>query len=247
MNEIIVTNLLKYQYQLTNQIFKNEHWPEYFISDKKNFYNLLLAHLSEIGELIDSMPFKWWKKQELDRLNVLVELTDILHFVLMYDIVKYYRNAITNNKQDIFNLMLKKLPEQIINYGQMINDVYKNIDNLGQLIAIFTNDVIIAFRYFETDKIYLTALYFEFLKQINKLLELTQNDIIEYIYQKYLLKNALNKLRQEEGYKQGEYNKLWNGVEDNQYIFTQVPDNIKINTIDEAYKYVKQIYENLTD
>jgi len=247
MNEIIVTNLLKYQYQLTNQIFKNEYWPEYFISDKKNFYNLLLAHLSEIGELIDSTSFKWWKKQELDRLNILVELTDILHFVLMYDIVKYYKIATTNNKQDIFNLMLKELSEQIIDYGQMINDVYKDIDNLGQLIAVFTNDVIIAFRYFETDKIYLTALYFEFLKQINKLLELTQNDIIKYIYQKYLLKNALNKLRQEEGYKQGEYNKLWNGVEDNQYIFTQIPDNIKINTIDEAYDYVKQIYENLID
>jgi dimeric dUTPase (all-alpha-NTP-PPase superfamily) len=39
-----------------------------------------LAMRQEMAELIDSLHWKWWKKQETDIGNVKVELVDILHF-----------------------------------------------------------------------------------------------------------------------------------------------------------------------
>jgi dimeric dUTPase (all-alpha-NTP-PPase superfamily) len=39
-----------------------------------------LAMRQECAELIDSVPWKWWKKQTADWGNVKVELVDILHF-----------------------------------------------------------------------------------------------------------------------------------------------------------------------
>lgn len=45
--------------------------------------NLTLALNQETGELIDTTPWKWWKKhQTLDLANSKKELIDILHFVI---------------------------------------------------------------------------------------------------------------------------------------------------------------------
>eukprot|EP01064_Diplonema_japonicum_P009087 TRINITY_DN1654_c1_g1_i1.p1 TRINITY_DN1654_c1_g1~~TRINITY_DN1654_c1_g1_i1.p1 ORF type:complete len:245 (+),score=80.84 TRINITY_DN1654_c1_g1_i1:75-737(+) len=41
-----------------------------------------LAVTLECAELIDSYPWKWWKKGKLDMKNVKIELVDILHFSL---------------------------------------------------------------------------------------------------------------------------------------------------------------------
>jgi len=38
------------------------------------------------------------------------------------------------------------------------------------------------------------------------------------LYQIYVGKNVLNMFRQDNGYKEGTYNKVWNGREDNEYL-----------------------------
>jgi hypothetical protein len=38
------------------------------------------------------------------------------------------------------------------------------------------------------------------------------------IFKAYIAKNVLNKFRQDNGYKTGEYIKIWNGQEDNVYV-----------------------------
>lgn len=40
----------------------------------------VLAVVSELGELLDEVSFKWWKDEEVDRGAVKEELVDILHF-----------------------------------------------------------------------------------------------------------------------------------------------------------------------
>ena len=40
----------------------------------------VLAVISELGELLDEVSFKWWKDQEVNREGVKEELVDILHF-----------------------------------------------------------------------------------------------------------------------------------------------------------------------
>lgn len=47
---------------------------------RKWFLNFELAMRQECAEAIDSLNWKWWKKDEEDWDNIKVELVDILHF-----------------------------------------------------------------------------------------------------------------------------------------------------------------------
>jgi dimeric dUTPase (all-alpha-NTP-PPase superfamily) len=47
---------------------------------RKWFLNFELAMRQEMAEAIDSLNWKWWKKDEEDWDNIKVELVDILHF-----------------------------------------------------------------------------------------------------------------------------------------------------------------------
>jgi len=42
----------------------------------------VLAVVSELGELLNEVSFKWWKNQEVNREGVKEELVDILHFFI---------------------------------------------------------------------------------------------------------------------------------------------------------------------
>ena len=47
---------------------------------RRRFLDFELAHRQESAEAIDSLNWKWWKKDEDDWDNVKVELVDMLHF-----------------------------------------------------------------------------------------------------------------------------------------------------------------------
>jgi dimeric dUTPase (all-alpha-NTP-PPase superfamily) len=47
---------------------------------RKKFLEFELAHRQEAAEAIDSLNWKWWKKDPDDWENVKVELIDMLHF-----------------------------------------------------------------------------------------------------------------------------------------------------------------------
>jgi hypothetical protein len=57
----------------------------------------------------------------------------------------------------------------------------------------------------------ITGLFFQALATMNM-------DVTE-LYKRYLIKNQLNTFRQDHGYKDGTYIKLWGGVEDNVVAF----------------------------
>ena len=70
-----------------------------------------LAMRQEMSELIDSLHWKWWKKQETDIGNVKVELVDILHFFVSMctvagmnanDVMALYfkKNKLNHKRQD---------------------------------------------------------------------------------------------------------------------------------------------------
>ena len=56
-------------------------------------------------------------------------------------------------------------------------------------------------------------------------------------------KQALNILRQEHGYKEGTYSKLWNGQEDNTYLNTVMKEN---TNFEEIYKALEVCYKSCT-
>ena len=147
------------------------------------------AIIAESGELLDSLGYKWWKKQEPDMENVKVEAIDLLHFVIsekiqeaydvgetevdglesVADFFEYYFNSQSNPTKDITLIKLINL----LNYGD-----FKR---------------------------------FNILKMIFRELEMSNEDV----YIAYITKNCLNKFRQDNGYKDGSYIKNWNGREDN--------------------------------
>ncbi|VAW50430.1 Dimeric dUTPase [hydrothermal vent metagenome] len=56
--------------------------------------------------------------------------------------------------------------------------------------------------------------HFTFIAGIMKHLEMSFDEL----YEIYVGKNVLNMFRQDNGYKEGTYNKVWNGREDNEYL-----------------------------
>ena len=56
--------------------------------------------------------------------------------------------------------------------------------------------------------------HFTFIAGIMKYLDMTFDEL----YEIYVGKNVLNMFRQDHGYKEGGYNKVWNGREDNEYL-----------------------------
>ena len=56
--------------------------------------------------------------------------------------------------------------------------------------------------------------HFNFIAGIMKYLDMPFDEL----YEIYVGKNVLNMFRQDNGYKEGTYNKMWNGREDNEYL-----------------------------
>jgi hypothetical protein len=60
----------------------------------------------------------------------------------------------------------------------------------------------------------------------------------------YIGKNILNIFRQDHGYKDGSYKKIWNGKEDNVIMQEILAENEDISA-DELYTKLKEIYSKI--
>ncbi len=103
---------------------------------RKWFLNFELALRQESAEAVDSLNWKWWKKDEEDWGNIKVELVDMLHFwVSMCTIAGM-------NAQDVFELYAKKNKlnhdRQEQGYKEGTYDKYKNgIEDNKQFVLGF--------------------------------------------------------------------------------------------------------------
>lgn len=198
--------MVELQHEFNKQIdadYLNKNW------------NWNSAIIVESGELLDSLGFKWWKKQEPDMDNVKVEAIDLLHFVIS-ECICIYKN-VTNPLEDTIIDFRDHFEE---------NETYEdfNICNIEKLISYLNYD--------EYDRFFI-------MKQIFKSLDMSN----EEVYISYITKNCLNKFRQEHGYKDGTYIKYWNGKEDNVVAFeTARTIGASDNLFDELYTALEEIY-----
>jgi dimeric dUTPase (all-alpha-NTP-PPase superfamily) len=148
--------------------------------------------IAESGEMLGSLGYEWWKKQEVDLDNAKVEAIDLLHFVISEDLEDYKKDALCDTRfftdwlADDFYTLFEH------NNGRLLfrdMDIFKVIDelNFNQISRLST------------------------LKAIFTKLEMSNEDV----YIAYIVKNCLNKFRQDNGYKDGTYNKIWIDKEDN--------------------------------
>jgi dimeric dUTPase (all-alpha-NTP-PPase superfamily) len=82
--------------------------------------------------------------------------------------------------------------------------------------------------------------HFSFIAGIMKYLDMSFDEL----YEIYVGKNVLNMFRQDNGYKEGTYNKVWNGREDNEYL-ADIIESLNVDSQsfqDEIYTALKKSY-----
>ena len=165
----------------------------------------------ETAELIDSFPWKHWKSIDAqpNYENVKIELVDIWHFVMSYLL---QHNPLDEVARMIDNLKDTKSDIKITQWQNDKVDKYLDIFEELMALSLIKND----------SEMLQESLIEQFFKACDAV-----GLSFEELYRLYIGKNALNQFRQEHGYKEGSYKKIWNGKEDNevmQHILEQKPD-----------------------
>jgi dimeric dUTPase (all-alpha-NTP-PPase superfamily) len=157
----------------------------------------LRAAFVESAEALDHYGWKWWKKQTPDIPQVQIEISDILHF--------YLSDILLSTSGDIAsaaNLMLAEC--DIKNNAVSINNIVFDIEtaDIQTLFEILAATSILRQRNFNV---------------FQKIMEKCNLDWSS-LYIGYVSKNVLNIFRQDNGYKDGTYKKMWENREDNEHL-----------------------------
>lgn len=183
----------------------------------------------ESAELIDSFNWKHWKdiNKAPDWENATIEIVDIWHFVMSLLLEDYKVNSRGS---------INRLSKDIVD-AQGFDRFSKepaNRDNADTMEVI--NDVELIMHLTTASKV---DLFDGLLKEyFSVALKCGVN--LQILYKFYLAKNVLNQFRQDNGYKEGTYRKVWNGKEDNE-VMLEILDEGEFSAdtlyieLDEAY------------
>lgn len=227
MDKILL--MLQLQAQL-NDATNGEGWTKGVTKNGKEI-NWKRCIYMESAEMIDSFSWKHWKNiaQEPDWANMQIEVVDVWHFIMSLAIEEYSRNM-KGMIEDIA-LDISQLP----NFSSIdtINHSFEAQSNVIELVEDIMLNVL------KKDGFDIN----ELIKQFFKLVLMSGLDL-ESLYKLYVGKNILNQFRQDNGYKEGTYIKVWNGDEDNvvmQKVFKEQSD-IKPDAL---YRELTKLYHEL--
>lgn len=159
----------------------------------------LRAVVIEAAEAIEHHGWKWWKKQDCDMAQLQMEIIDIWHFLLSEILLEHE------------------------------DDHDRATAWLMQAVAIARSGTEVGFddRRFELDGMSLVS-KLELLigLSVARRIDLATFRAImldchldwDALFRQYVSKNVLNFFRQDHGYKEGSYLKVWNGREDNEHL-----------------------------
>jgi len=157
----------------------------------------------ESCEMIDSFAWKHWKaiNQEPDWANLQIEVVDVWHFIMslgLEDYAQTFRGSIDDLAMNIAQMPGYRVLEEngVLTYAEpetimaKVEDIIFNaVDHKG----------------FDSVKLFEDFFELAFMCKLN----------LADLYRLYVGKNILNQFRQDHGYKEGTYIKVWNGKEDN--------------------------------
>ena len=162
-------------------------------------YPYLKAVVIEAAEAIEHHGWKWWKKQHKDLPQLQMELIDIWHFILSEILLRNDEQETTPLAQLMYSLEQSPAQQQI--------EFDKQLYVLDQMDLISKLELLIGLSI--SRRIELAV--FESIMQD---CELSWTEL----YCQYVGKNVLNMFRQDKGYKEGTYLKIWDGREDNEFL-----------------------------
>ncbi len=157
----------------------------------------------ECAEMVDSFAWKHWKaiNQEPDWANLQIEVIDVWHFIMSLGLEDYAQNF-RGSIEDLAMLLSQepgyvKLQEE----GELLfaepSDIMAKVEDL---ICNAVNP-----KTFDGPKLFEDFFELAHMSKLN----------LQDLYRLYVGKNILNQFRQDHGYKEGTYVKVWNGKEDN--------------------------------
>jgi dimeric dUTPase (all-alpha-NTP-PPase superfamily) len=205
----------------------------------KSNYNWGRAIRAELVEGIESFPWKWWKKNgKPDLLNASVELVDVFHFLLSLTMMEQYKNDLSTKagSHNEINGSIKTATFMIC-YSQEQNYTNHPFDQEAFLAGC---EDIIKFTLIGSNSIIIFQKFMELWLSLGyKLIDLLKL---------YRAKNILNQFRQDNGYKDKTYHKIWGEEEDNVVcwnIANKLPFNDTIQFRDDLTKELTSIYNEL--
>jgi hypothetical protein len=158
-------------------------------------YPYLRAVVVEGAEAMEHRGWKWWKKQTCDLEQLRMELVDIWHFTLSHILLEHRGDANAS-----LEVLLQRESADAVEFDGKRYE-------LAQLDLIEKLELNIG----------LAAARRISLPLFEALLKDCGMDWKELFCQ-YVGKNVLNFFRQDHGYKDGSYRKLWQGREDNEHL-----------------------------
>lgn len=172
----------------------------------------------ECAEMLDHFGWKWWKKQDGDLDQVKLELVDIWHFALS-ELLR--QDRLEDSVADaLFAVDTARASE---NKDEQEERFRLAIEALAQGC--------------------LRTRSFELQPFVDAMAALPMT--LDELFSLYIGKNVLNGFRQNNGYKSGEYRKLWQGREDNEHLIevlnalTATPNELP----DALYAALQQRYD----
>lgn len=186
------------------------------MTDKGRKIDWQLCVAMETAELIDSLNWKHWKDIDApdDIENAKMELVDILHFLASW--------ALENHVEDEFEAILST------HWADWTESKESTVSVCKELLAIASSDDKYRFK--------------DAMACFKDLLSIFEFE--DEIYSIYLGKNVLNKFRQDHGYKDGSYVKLWDGEEDNAFMTATLKEVTP--SAEELYTILQTKYDEVT-
>ena len=198
MDKILL--MLQLQAQL-NDATNGEEWTKGVTKNGKTI-NWNRCIYMECAEMVDSFSWKHWKSinQEPDWDNLQIEVVDVWHFIMSLAIQNYFLElkggiedlAINISQLESFNIIDTEI--------KAFASQDEIIDKVENIIRISLN----------SDSLDLDLLVEEFFHLV-----IMSGLDLQTLYRLYVGKNILNQFRQDNGYKDGSYIKIWDGEEDN--------------------------------
>jgi len=210
-----------------NNATNGEKWPE-GVTKTGNIINWKRCIYMECAEMIDSFTWKHWKdlSADADWDNLQIEVIDVWHFIISLAIEDYSKN------------LKGQVEDLAINVAQL--DSFSKIDISSAIFA--PQDEVIAkvedimLLVLTKDKLDLEQLISDFFDLV-----IMSGLDLNSLYKLYVGKNILNQFRQDNGYKDGSYIKIWAGEEDNVVMKRIWEENSDLKP-DALYKELTKIY-----
>lgn len=243
------------QDKLNKTMTKNENYATELITSTGKRINYGNCIIDECSELLGSVDWKHWKHGKNDFDNLVLELVDILHFVASSLIVADNNpDEVKVDYEDILETLLSAFIQNIdeTQDDEEVNhiDLLYTMNNKLLIYASILSDNYVRKTNMLKDNYYLgvntemilpSIIIYHMLLTPDDISTESLNNTLKTFYSIYLAKNTLNKFRSDNGYADGTYSKIWDGVEDNVVALSIMKNNPEL-TMDELYTELVKVY-----